>query len=80
MAEVGSEAETVKCSKMMTLSMDLLCFSGRKASKIGSKWVPGTSSVAGLWVVGFGQWNMGYGQWEMMVPGGQDGKQGCPAN
>ena len=59
MTKVGSEAETVTCLKMMTLSMELLCFGGRKASNIESKWVPGTSSVAGLWIVVSGQWDMG---------------------
>ena len=60
MTKVGSEAETVTCSKMMTLSMELLGFWGRKASNIEAKWVPGTPSVARLWIEGSGHWEMGY--------------------
>ena len=38
------------------------------------KWVPGTSSVAELWVMGLGLWNMGYVPWDWMAPGGDDGQ------
>ena len=58
----------------------LFVFLGRKASRVGAKGVAGTSRGAGLWGGGIGQWKRGYGQWEMMVPGGQDGKRGCPGN
>ena len=40
--------------------------------------MPGTSSVAGLWIVGSGQWDMGDRYGDLMVPGGQGCKQGCP--
>ena len=37
--------------------------------------MPGTSSVAGLWIVGSGQWDMGDSEDHGMVPGGQDCKK-----
>ena len=67
-ATVGSSAETVTCSKMMTFSMKMLSFRRHEASKMEPERVPGSSYLAMLWMAGCGQWAMGDIECDMAVP------------
>ena len=58
----------MKCSKMTTLAMEMLCFDRHQASNIEPKRVPGSSYLAVLWMAGCGQGDMGAVEGEMAVP------------
>ena len=62
----------MKCSKMMTLAMEMLCFGRHQASNIEPKRVPGSSYLAVLWMAGCGQGDMGAVEGEMAVPGWEE--------
>ena len=64
----------MKCSKMMTLAMETLCFGRHQASNIEPKRVPGSSYLAVLWMAGCGQRDMGAVEGEMAVPGKEEGQ------
>ena len=72
MAKGASSAETVKCSKMMTISVEMLAFGLYQASKIKPKRVPASSCLAVLWMAGCGQRDMGAVEGDMGVPGREE--------
>ena len=76
-ATVGSSAETVTCSKMMTLLINMLSFGRHEASKMEPKRVPGSSYLAVLWMAGCGQWDMGDVEGDMAVPKRDDRQTGA---
>ena len=57
---------------MKTLSMEMLSFGRRQASKIEAKRVPGSSCLAVVWMAGCGQQDMGDLEGDMAVPGREE--------
>ena len=67
----------MKCSKMMTLSMEMLSFRRHEASKMEPERVPGSSLLAVLWMAGCRQGDMGDVEGDMAVPRRDDGQTGA---
>ena len=74
MAKFGSQAETAKCLKMMSLLMKMLALGRHEASKMEPKRVPGSSYLVVLWMAGCRQWDMGDVEGDLAVPRRDDGQ------